>query len=137
MPLSPGDKLGPYEILAFIGAGGMGEVWKACDTRLNRTVAVKKLKGGHSARFEQEAQAVAALNHPHICQIHDVGPDYLVLEFIEGSPLKGPLTAEQALPLAAQIAGALEAAHKRGILHRDLKPANVLVTENGAKLLDF
>jgi serine/threonine protein kinase/tetratricopeptide (TPR) repeat protein len=137
MPLSPGDKLGPYEILAFIGAGGMGEVWKACDTRLNRTVAVKKLKGDHSARFEQEAQAVAALNHPHICQIHDVGPDYLVLEFIEGSPLKGPLTAEQALPLAAQIAGALEAAHKRGILHRDLKPANVLVTENGAKLLDF
>lgn len=137
MPLSAGDKLGPYEILTMIGAGGMGEVWKARDTRLNRTVAVKKLKGEHSARFEQEARAVAAMNHPHICQIFDVGPDYLVLEFIEGAPLKGPLATEQALPLALQIAGALEAAHKRGILHRDLKPANVLVTENGAKLLDF
>src|SRR5580693_5995970 len=108
MPLSPGDKLGPYEILAFIGAGGMGEVWKACDTRLNRTVAVKKLKGDHSARFEQEAQAVAALNHPHICQIHDVGPDYLVLEFIEGKALKGPAAVSEALRLAEQIAEALE-----------------------------
>ena len=137
MPFSPGDKLGPYEILAVIGAGGMGEVWKARDTRLDRTVAVKKLRREHSARFEQEARVVAALNHPHICQIFDVGPDYLVFEFIEGPPLKGPLTAEQALPLAAQIADALEAAHNRGILHRDLKPANVLVTGNGAKLLDF
>jgi eukaryotic-like serine/threonine-protein kinase len=137
MPLSPGDKLGPYEILAIIGAGGMGEVWKARDTRLNRTVALKKLKGDHSVRFGQEARAVAALNHPHICQIFDVGPDYLVLEFIEGSPLRGPLGTERALALALEIADALEAAHKRGILHRDLKPANVLVTENGAKLLDF
>lgn len=133
----PGDKLGPYEILAVIGAGGMGEVWKARDTRLDRTVAVKKLKDEHSARFEQEARAIAALNHPHICQIFDVGADYLVLEFVEGTPLQGPLPAAEALPLALQIASALEAAHKRGILHRDLKPANVLVTNTGAKLLDF
>ena len=89
MALSPGDKLGPYEILAKLGEGGMGEVWKARDIRLNRLVAVKRLKGQHNARFEQEARAIAALNHPHICQIFDIGPDYLVLEYIEGQPLKG------------------------------------------------
>jgi serine/threonine protein kinase len=100
-------------------------------------VAIKQLKGDQNERFEQEARAIAALNHPHICQIYDVGPDYLVLEFIEGEPLCGPLPAERALPLALQIASALEAAHKRGLLHRDLKPANVMVTESGAKLLDF
>ena len=116
MLLSPGDKLGPFEILGAIGAGGMGEVWKARDTRLGRIVAIKRLNTQHSARFEQEARAIAALNHPHICQIHDVGADYLVLEFIEGQPLKGPVTAERALLLATQIASALEAAHKRGIL---------------------
>ena len=86
MSLSPGDKLGPYEILAPLGAGGMGEVWKARDTRLGRLVAIKQLKGAHGARFEQEARAIAALNHPHICQIHDIGPDYLVLEYVEGKP---------------------------------------------------
>src|ERR1039458_6366607 len=91
MPLSPGDKLGPYEILSPLGAGGTGEVWKARDTRLDRIVAIKQLKGRHTARFEQEARAIAALNHPHICQIYDVGPDYLVLEYIEGRPLAGPL----------------------------------------------
>jgi TolB-like protein len=130
--------LGPYVLIEPIGAGGMGEVWKARDTRLDRIVAVKRLKGQHSARFEQEARAIAALNHPHICQIYDVGPDYLVLEYIEGSPLRGPLPLEDALRLATQIAEALEAAHERGILHRDLKPGNIMVTvKRSAKLLDF
>ena len=137
MPLSPGTQLGPYEILSLIGAGGMGEVWKARDTRLDRIVAIKQVKGQHSARFEQEARAIAALNHPNICTLHDIGPDYLVMEYVNGQPLTGPLNVEQALPLALQIAGALQAAHKRGILHRDLKPANVMITETGAKLLDF
>src|ERR1700739_456271 len=104
MSLSAGEKLGPYEVLTLIGAGGMGEVWKARDTRLDRIVAIKRLKARHSARFEQEARAIAALNHPHICQIHDIGPDYLVLEYIEGGPLKGPLPAEEALKLALQVA---------------------------------
>src|SRR5438105_7780608 len=90
MPLSAGDKLGPYEILSAIGAGGMGEVWKARDTRLDRTVAIKTSKVEFNERFEREARAVAALNHPHICQLYDVGPDYLVMELIEGEPLKGP-----------------------------------------------
>ena len=90
MPLSAGDILGPYEILAPLGAGGMGEVWKAHDTRLNRTVAIKRLKGRQTERFEQEAPSITALNHPHICQIFDIGPDYLVLEYIEGHPLMGP-----------------------------------------------
>jgi TolB-like protein/predicted Ser/Thr protein kinase len=138
MPLDAGDRLGPYEILARIGAGGMGEVWKARDTRLDRIVAVKRLDGRHSARFEQEARAIAALNHPHICQIYDVGPDYLVLEYIDGKSLRGPLPLEDALRFATQIAEALEAAHARGILHRDLKPANIMMTGKGsAKLLDF
>ena len=112
MPLTPGTRLGPYEILAPIGAGGMGEVYKARDIRLNRIVAIKCLKPQCGARFEQEARAIAALNHPHICQIHDIGPDYLVLEFVEGVPLQGPLSAAKALPLALEIASALEAAHK-------------------------
>ncbi len=137
MPFTTGDKLGPYEILALIGTGAMGEVWKARDTRLNRFVAVKYLKGNQNSRFELEARAIAALNHPHICQIYDIGPDYLVLEYIEGAPLKGPLETAVAQRLALQIAGALEAAHKQGILHRDLKPANVLVADGRAKLLDF
>jgi serine/threonine-protein kinase len=138
MALSVGDRLGPYEILAPIGAGGMGEVWKARDTRLNRIVAVKRLKGQRSTRFEQEARAIAALNHPHICQIFDIGPDYLVMEYVEGKPLSGPLRVDEAVKLALQIAGALEQAHSRGILHRDLKPENILVTAKGAaKLLDF
>src|SRR5450759_424455 len=133
-----GAPLGPYVLLAPIGAGGMGEVWKARDSRLNRVVAIKRLKGQHSARFEQEAHAIAALNHPHICQIYDVGPDYLVMEYVEGQPLRGPLRVEEAVKLALQIAGALEEAHGRGILHRDLKPGNILVTGKGAaKLLDF
>jgi serine/threonine protein kinase len=138
MRLSGGDKLGPYEILASIGAGGMGEVYRAHDTRLNRDVAIKVSQERFSDRFERETRAVAALNHPNICHLYDVGPNYLVMELIEGAPPKGPLPLDQALNLARQIAEALEAAHERGIIHRDLKPANIKVTPEGtAKLLDF
>lgn len=137
MPLSAGDKLGPYEILAPIGAGGMGEVWKARDTRLDRIVAVKTSSEKFSERFEREARAIAALNHPNICQIYDVGPDYIVMEYVEGSEIKGPLPLELALKAAIQLAGALEAAHRKAITHRDLKPANILSTKSGVKVLDF
>src|SRR6266536_5957720 len=104
MALAAGTRLGPYEILAALGAGGMGEVYKARDTRLDRVVAIKQLTPQHGDRFQREARAIAALNHPHICQVYDVGPDYLVLEFIDGAPLRGPLPLEQALPLALEIA---------------------------------
>jgi Tol biopolymer transport system component/predicted Ser/Thr protein kinase len=137
MPLSPGDKLGPYEILAPIGAGGMGEVYKARDARLKRDVAIKVSAAQFSERFEREAQAIAALNHPNICHLYDVGPNYLVMELIEGTPIKGPLLVDQALKYAAQICDALDAAHAKGITHRDLKPANILITKQGIKLLDF
>src|SRR5450631_614134 len=138
MALSPGDKPGPYEIVAPIGAGGMGEVYKARDTRLDRIVAVKVSKTEFSERFEREARAVAALNHPNICQLYDVGPNYLVMEYIEGTPLIGPLIPlDQALKYAVQICDALDAAHRKGITQRDLKPANILVTKAGIKLLDF
>src|ERR1035438_4772496 len=137
MPLSAGTTLGPYEIVAPLGAGGMGEVWKARDTRLDRIVAVKVSKAEFSERFEREAKAIAALNHPNICTLHDVGSNYLVMEYIEGTPLKGPLPVDQALKYAVQICDALDAAHKKGITHRDLKPANILVTKTGIKLLDF
>ena len=139
--------LGPYEIVCPLGVGGMGEVWKARDTRLGRLVAIKRLKSAHSDRFALEARAIAALNHSHICQIHDIGPDYLVLEYLEGQPLRGPLPPSEAIRLASQIASALEEAHSKGILHRDLKPSNIMVTRRGAasdptasstvKLLDF
>jgi eukaryotic-like serine/threonine-protein kinase len=137
MPVATGTRLGPYEILGRIGAGGMGEVFKATDTRLNRTVAIKVANQQFSERFEREARAVAALNHSNICTLHDVGPNYLVMEYIEGTPLKGPLPLDQALKYASQICDALDAAHKKGIIHRDLKPANILVTKAGIKLLDF
>jgi serine/threonine-protein kinase len=137
MPLSAGDRLGPYEILTPIGAGGMGEVYKAQDTRLGRTVAIKTLNTAHMQRFEREARAIAALNHPHICTLHDIGADYLVMEYIEGAPIEGPLPVEEAVRLALQIVGALELAHGRGVIHRDLKPGNILVTSGGVKLLDF
>ena len=137
MPLVPGTRLGPYEILALVGAGGMGEVYKANDTRLDRIVALKVAKTELSERFEREARAVAALNHTNICSLHDVGPNYLVMEYLEGTPLKGPLPLDQALKYAVQICDALDAAHKKGITHRDLKPANILVTKSGVKLLDF
>ncbi len=137
MPLSTGDTLGPYQIVAPIGAGGMGEVYRAKDPRLNRDVAIKVSASQFSERFEREAKAIAALNHPHICQIYDVGPNYLVMEFIEGTPLHGPLPTDRALRYAVQICDALDAAHKKNITHRDLKPANILVTASGVKLLDF
>src|SRR6266700_3165881 len=137
MSLTAGTHLGPYQIVAPIGAGGMGEVYKARDTRLDRVVAVKVSREQFSERFEREARAVAALNHPHICQLYDVGPNYLVMEFVEGTPLAGPLPLEKAVEYAGQILEALDAAHRKGITHRDLKPANILVTKQGIKLLDF
>jgi len=137
MSFPAGSKLGPYEILASIGAGGMGEVYKARDTRLDRVVAIKVSKEKFSDRFTREARFIAALNHPHICQLYDVGPDYLVMEFIDGTPLKGPLPLDQAMKYAGQICDALDAAHKKNITHRDLKPGNILVTKVGVKLLDF
>ena len=144
MALTPGARLGAYEIVSTLGAGGMGEVYRARDTRLERDVAIKVLPEAFATdpdrvrRFEHEARAIAALNHPNICQIHDIGPGYLVLEYVQGESLHGTIAVEQALRLALQIVSALEAAHRRGILHRDLKPANIMVTWEGtAKLLDF
>jgi len=143
MPLSAGDKLGPYEILASIGAGGMGQVYRARDSRLNRDVAIKVSGERFSERFESEAKAIAALNHPNICQIYDVGPNYLIMEYVDGLPIVDceqpqALPPAEALRLARQIAAALEAAHGKGIIHRDLKPANILATSGGVvKLLDF
>jgi len=134
---APGIRLGPYELTAPLGAGGMGEVWKARETRIDRVVAIKRLKAEHAERFKREARAIAALNHPHICQLYDVGPDYLVMEYVEGEILTGPVPVADAVRLAVQIAEALTAAHRKGIVHRDLKPANILVAESGAKLLDF
>jgi eukaryotic-like serine/threonine-protein kinase len=152
MRLVAGDKLGPYEIQSAIGAGGMGEVYKARDTRLNRTVAVKVLPS-HIAgredlkqRFEREARAVSSLNHPHICVLFDIGQrdgvDFMVMEHLEGetlaSPLrKGPLPLDQVLKYALQIADAVDRAHRTGVVHRDLKPANIMITRDGVKVLDF
>jgi serine/threonine protein kinase len=134
-------RLGPYELNAIIGAGGMGEVYRARDTRLDRTVAIKIVKREFSNRFEREARAISALNHPHICTLYDVGTDgdtsYLVMEHIEGRHLACPMAMAQALDLGVQIADALAAAHRQGIIHRDLKPGNILITRDGVKLLDF
>ena len=152
MQLNPGKSLGPYEILDAIGAGGMGEVYKARDTRLNRLVAVKVLPEGvaldaeRKQRFEREAQTIAALNHPNICVVHDVGQDggthYLVMEYLEGDTLaarieKGPLPLDQALKCAIEVGDALDKAHGHDVVHRDVKPANIILTKSGAKLLDF
>ncbi|MBI3449967.1 MAG: serine/threonine protein kinase [Acidobacteria bacterium] len=152
MPLNAGQRLGPYEILTPIGAGGMGEVYRARDTRLDRTVAVKVLPS-HAAsnpevrqRFEREAKAVSSLNHPNICTLHDIGSsegvDYLVMEYLEGETLaqklaRGPLPVEELLRCAIEIADALDRAHRSGLVHRDLKPGNVMITKSGTKLLDF
>jgi len=138
MSLAPGACLGPYEILNAIGAGGMGEVYKARDTRLDRTVAIKVSKEAFSQRFEGEARAVAALNHPNICQLYDVGPDYLVMEFVEGAPIASVDSTRKLLDIAVQIADGLAAAHAARIIHRDLKPDNILITRDGrVKILDF
>jgi eukaryotic-like serine/threonine-protein kinase len=141
MALSAGTRLGPYVIESQIGAGAMGEVYKARDPRLNRTVAIKHVTAERAVRFGTEARAIAALNHPNICQIYDLGSDYLVLEYLPGEVLRGPLSPDTAVALAIQMAEALETAHAVGILHRDLKPANVMVVDRGgsptAKLLDF
>src|ERR1700682_3332007 len=152
MALALGTKLGPYEIVAPLGSGGMGEVYRARDARLDRTVAIKILPTQfssdpvHKQRFEREARTISQLNHPHICVLHDIGHqdgiDYLVMECVEGETLakrleKGPLPQEQALKLGAQIADALDKAHRNGIVHRDLKPGNIMLTASGAKLLDF
>jgi len=137
MALVPGARVGRYEILAPLGSGGMGDVYKALDTRLDRTVAIKVSRERFSERFEREARAVAALNHPNVCTLHDVGPDYLVMEYIDGLPLAGPLPLGKTAEYAAQILDALEVAHGKGIVHRDLKPSNILVTSRGIKLLDF
>jgi len=151
MALAPGTRLGPYEILPLLGAGGMGEVYRARDTRLERTVAIKILSQlssdpGHSQRFEREARAISCLNHPNICVLHDIGHqdgiDYLVMECLEGETLakrleRSPLPVDQVLKVGAQIADALDKAHRAGIVHRDLKPSNIMLTSTGAKLLDF
>src|SRR5215467_12834037 len=152
MSVASGTYLGPYEIESPLGAGGMGEVYRARDTRLNRTVAIKILPQEMSRdplrkqRFEREAKTISSLNHPHICVLHDVGSQdglsYLVMECLEGETLakrleKGPLPLEQVLKFGAQIADALDKAHRAGIVHRDLKPGNIMLTTSGAKLLDF
>jgi len=135
--LGAGAQLGRYRIERSLGAGGMGEVFRAHDTRLGRAVAIKVSKVKFSDRFEREARAISALNHPHICTLYDVGPNYLVLELVEGAPLKGPLATEKAIEYAGQILDALDAAHRKGIVHRDLKPGNILITKQGVKVLDF
>ena len=152
MTIAPGSRLGPYEILASVGAGGMGEVYKARDTRLDRTVAIKVLPSHLSSnaqmreRFEREAKTISSLSHPHICTLHDVGredgTEYLVMEFLEGESLadrlvRGPLPTEQVLRYGIQIADALDKAHRQGVVHRDLKPGNVMLTKSGVKLVDF
>jgi len=152
MPIQPGKRLGPYEILSAIGAGGMGEVYKSRDTRLDRTVAIKVLpthlaeRAELRERFEREAKTIASLNHPHICTLFDTGHqddiDFLVMEYIEGETLaqrlqKGPLPIQQVLLYSIEIADALDKAHRKGITHRDLKPGNVMLTKAGTKLLDF
>src|ERR1700682_109892 len=152
MPILPGRRLGPYEILSAIGAGGMGEVYRARDTRLDRIVAIKVLpthlsdRADLRERFEREAKTIASLNHPHICVLFDIGQqdgvDYLVMEYLEGETLaqrlvKGPLPLEQVLQYAIEISDALDKAHRKGVTHRDLKPGNIMLTKTGTKLLDF
>ena len=151
--LAVGTKLGPYEIVSLVGSGGMGEVYRARDTRLDRTVAIKIISASHSSdggrrqRFEREARAISALQHPNICTLYDVGQqdgaDYLVMEYLEGETLasrlaRGRLSLEQVLTYGIEISDALDAAQRRGIIHRDLKPGNIFITSHGeCKVLDF
>ena len=140
--LQAGRQFGVYRVEARLGAGGMGQVFRAVDTRLNRPVAIKVCAARFGERFDREARAIAAFNHPHICTLYDIGPDYLVMELIEGDTLsarirKGPLAMEEVLRYGAQIADALTEAHRAGIVHRDLKPGNVMITRHGVKVLDF
>ena len=138
MSLTPGTKLGPYEILAPIGKGGMGEVYRAHDTRLNRDVAIKVADAEFSERFSREARSIAALNHTNVCHLYDVGPNYLVLEYVEGENLLGPMSWDEALPVMRQLIDGIEAAHEKNIIHRDLKTANIKITPEGVvKILDF
>jgi len=154
MPLTSGSKLGPYEIVSPAGAGGMGEVYKAKDTRLDRLVAIKIVSGDVTQnselrqRFEREARALSSLSHPNICALYDIGQveangsEYLVMEYLEGETLakrleRGPLPIRELLKTGVEIADALDKAHKQGLVHRDLKPGNIMVTKSGAKLLDF
>src|ERR1700730_11178118 len=152
MPLVPGTKLGPYGIASPRSAGGMGEVYRARDTRLDRTVAVKILPSHLSSnpeaeqRFDREARSISSLNHPNICHLYDVGSQdgtsYLVMEYLEGETLadrlrKGPLPLEQVLKCGIEICEGLEKAHRSGVIHRDLKPGNIMLTKSGAKLMDF
>ncbi len=140
--LASGARLGPYRIESKLGEGGMGKVFRAIDTRLGRAVAIKTTREQFNARFAREARAISSLNHPNICILHDIGPNYLVMELVEGETIaarlkKGPLPLEEAIRYARQVAAALEAAHEKGIIHRDLKPGNVMLTRSGAKILDF
>src|SRR3954464_987132 len=154
MPLAPGAKLGPYEVISPIGAGGMGEVYRARDTRLDRSVAIKIVSGDLTAnpelrqRFEREARALSSLSHPHICALYDIGQldangsDYLVMEYLEGETLakrleRGAMPIRELLKVSVEVADALDKAHRQGLVHRDLKPGNIMLTKGGAKLLDF
>src|SRR5947209_17930781 len=152
MPLAPATRLGPYEIQSALGAGGMGEVFRARDTRLDRTVAIKVLAQHLSAtpdikeRFEREARSISSLNHPNICALYDIGQhdgiDYLVMELLQGETLadriaRGPIPLKELLKIGAEVCDALDAAHRSGIVHRDLKPGNIMLTKSGAKLMDF
>src|SRR5215467_2926754 len=143
MTLAAGSKLGPYEIVSALGVGGMGEVYRARDERLRRDVAIKVSAECFTERFEKEARTIASLNHPNVCTLYDVGPNYLVMEVVEGQTLAeriemGAIPLDEALGIAQQIANALEAAHEKGITHRDLKPGNIIIKPDGTvKVLDF